>query len=85
MTVKKKEEKKRKEEKKNLLNTNPGAQICMRTRHMCVRMRMVVENERKKKKSQILAGWMRMRGGGCVVHAREGNKEKKVSNAYTII
>ena len=45
----KKEKKKRKE---NLLNTNPGAQICMRTRHMCVQMRMVVENERKKEKAQ---------------------------------
>ena len=62
MTVKKKEEKKRKEEKKNLLNTNPGAQICMRTRHMCVRMRMVVENERKKKNHKYLLG-----GCGCVV------------------
>ena len=40
---------------------------------------------KKKEKSQILAGWMRMRGGGCVVHAREENKEKKVSNAYTVI
>ena len=59
----------RKKRKENLLNTNPGARICMRTRHMGVQMawmRMVVEeNERKKEKEKRLAGvdadawWMR--------------------------
>ena len=41
MTVKRKKKKDgKKERKKNLLNTNPGARICERTRCMCVWMRM---------------------------------------------